>query len=94
MKDETVLIKNSDIIFREEFDDFAVLFHPDTGEGYGLNSVGVSIWKSINGKNTVHDIIRIISRKYQNVSVDIESEIRAFTAELIDCGLIGYAVTN
>ena len=37
-------IANPYVSLREEFDDWAVLFNPDTGRGYGLSPTGVYLW--------------------------------------------------
>lgn len=47
------LIANPIVVLRKEFDDWAVLFNPDTAEAVGVNPVGVAIWEKLNGKNTI-----------------------------------------
>ncbi len=42
-------IANPSVVLREEFDDWAVLFDPDTGRGFGLNPTGVYLWKLLDG---------------------------------------------
>jgi len=37
-------IANLLLVLREEFDDGAVFFDPDTGNGFGLNSVSVFVF--------------------------------------------------
>ena len=37
--DKRYPIANSTIVFREEFDDWAILFDPDTNETLGMNPV-------------------------------------------------------
>ena len=51
LKGDALLLANPVAVLREEFEDAAVLFDPDTGEGYGLNPVGVFIWKLLDGKS-------------------------------------------
>jgi hypothetical protein len=43
-------VANPLIVLREEFDDWAILFDPDTGNAFGLNPTGVFIWKLLDGK--------------------------------------------
>ncbi len=50
------LIANPTIVLREEFDDWAVLFDPDTGNAYGMNPVSVFVWKHLDGNHTLEDI--------------------------------------
>ncbi len=50
-------ICNPWVMLREEFDDWAVLFDPDTGHGFGLNPTGVLVWKLLDGEHTVEALI-------------------------------------
>ncbi|RPJ51839.1 MAG: SynChlorMet cassette protein ScmD, partial [Acidobacteria bacterium] len=42
-------IANPTVVLREEFDDWAVLFNPDTAAAVGTNPVGVAVWKRMDG---------------------------------------------
>ena len=42
-------VANPLVVLREEFDDWAVLFDPDTGNAFGLSPVGVFVWKLLDG---------------------------------------------
>ena len=92
MKEDAVLLANPDIVFRDEFEDFAVLFDPDSGEGYGLNQVGALIWKLLDGKNTFCEIKEKVGVGFQNVDTDVENHIDEFVQELIEKGLAGYEI--
>ncbi len=35
-------------VIREEYDDWAILFNPDTSEAYGLNPISVFIFKRLD----------------------------------------------
>jgi len=83
-------IANPLIVFREEFSDWAVLFHPDSGKGFGLNPVGKFIWKHLDGKHTVQEILSKISKNWENVSEDAEEHLKVFIQELVENGLAGY----
>ncbi len=60
-------IANPLIVLREEFDDWAILFDPDTGNAFGLNPTGVFIWKHLDGKNGVEDIIKKLQDEADDV---------------------------
>jgi SynChlorMet cassette protein ScmD len=70
-------IANPLIVLREEFDDWAILFDPDTGNAFGLNPTGVFIWKHLDGKHGVEDA---------------GEHARQFIASLETQGLVGYEV--
>lgn len=87
-------IANPQIILREEFDDWAVLFDPDTAQGFALNPVGVLIWKRLDGKHGLGDIVRSVRERCEDVPEDVEEHCREFVAGLVKQGLAGYTVAN
>ena len=85
-------IANPSVILREEFDDCAVLFDPDTAEAYALNPTGVFCWKRFDGRHALPEIIAELRKVCDDVPVEAEKSIEAFSAELAAKGLIGYEV--
>ena len=83
---------NPSVILREEFDDWAVLFDPDTAEGYALNPTGVLVWKQLDGQHTVADIVKIIRDNCEDVPEDVGQHAQDFVAGLVKQGLAGYEV--
>jgi SynChlorMet cassette protein ScmD len=82
---------NPIIVLREEFDDWAVLFDPDTGEGYGLNPVCVFVWKRLDGMHTVENIVtELHENDCRNMPEDAGDRIQAFVEDLVGRGLAGY----
>ena len=92
MDDNTVLMANPVVVFREEFEDFAVLFDPDSGEGYGLNPVGVLIWKLLDGNRSVREIKKEIRQNFRDVDKDAGNHIDEFIEELVERGLAGHKI--
>ena len=82
-------IANPLIVLREEFDDWAILFDPDTGDGFGLNPVSVFIWKRLDGKHTAQDILRELLETCEDVPENAEQEIKDFIEELEQKGYVG-----
>jgi len=83
-------VSNPDVILREEFDDWAILFDPDSGEGYGLNPVSVFIYKWLDDKHTIPEITSELHYGCMNTPGDIEEHTTDFVKELVDKGLMGY----
>ena len=83
-------IANSMIVFREEFDDWAVLFDPDANETFGLNPVSAFIWKKLDGKHTQADILKILKEECDDVPDDAPVHIKGFLADMEKRGLIGF----
>ena len=85
-------IANPLIVLREEFDDWAILFDPDTGDGFGLNPISVFIWKRLDGKHTAQDILRELNETCEDVPENAEQEIQDFIEELEKKGYVGHTV--
>ncbi len=88
--EEKVPIANPMIVFREEFDDWAILFDPDTGKAFGINPVGASIWKQLDGKRSQNDIAAVIRGSFKGAPDDVNAHIKEFLQELVKSGFAGY----
>ncbi|GAG48199.1 unnamed protein product, partial [marine sediment metagenome] len=76
-------IVNPLIVLREEFDDWAILFDPDTGNAVGLNPVGVFIWKLLDGSHTVEDILKKLRESCEKVPKEVEDHFKDFIQSLV-----------
>ena len=83
-------VANPLIVLREDFDDWAILFDPDSGKGFGLNPVSVFIWKCLDGKHTISDILAELRVNCDNVPENVEDHVKKFIHSLVECGLAGY----
>jgi SynChlorMet cassette protein ScmD len=82
-------VANPLVVLREEFDDWAVLFDPDTGEGYGLSPVSVFIWKRLDGRHTISDIVVELREQCADAPDDAEEYVAAYVQDLLERGLAG-----
>jgi SynChlorMet cassette protein ScmD len=87
MKNTKKPIANPMIVCREEFDDWALLFDPDTGKTYGLNPVSVFIWKHLDGGHTVEDITKKLKTVCTEMPEEPEKSIYSFLEDLRENGL-------
>ena len=87
-------IANPTVVLREEFDDWAILFDPDTGGGFSVNPVSVFIWKRLDGKHTAEEILAELRQNCEDVPEDAEAHLDEFVKELVERGLAGYEVKN
>jgi SynChlorMet cassette protein ScmD len=87
VKNDEKLIANPYVILREEFDDWAILFDPDTGHGFGLSPTGVFVWKLFNGEHTIDTLLEEIRFYAEDVPDEAENHIEAFVEELVREGL-------
>jgi SynChlorMet cassette protein ScmD len=91
-KNKELLTANPLLVLREEFDDWAVLFDPDTGDAFGLNPVSVFVWKRLDGKHTTQDILKELREESEDVPENAGQEIEDFIEELVEKGYAGYEV--
>ena len=92
LTDESKLIANQSIVLREESDDWAVLFDPETSHVYGLNPISVYIWRCLDGKSTIADIVRKLGEKCKDMPDDAMDYVKQFLSDLVEKGYAGYAV--
>ncbi len=87
-------IANRQIVLREEFDDWALLFDPDSGEAFGLNPVAVFIWKRLDGSQTLASILEDLKERCEDVPADAGLHLEEFIKEMANRGFVGYEVTT
>ena len=82
-------IANPVVVLREEFDDWAVLFNPDTADAVGTNPVGVAVWKRMDGKRSLEDIVSDIKQSFDGTPEAAAEEVAAFVNTLAENGFVG-----
>ena len=85
-------IANPLVVLREEFDDWAILFDPDTGNAVGLNPVGVFIWRLLDGSHTRRDILKKLRESCEKIPEEAEDHLKDFIESLVERGLAGYEI--
>ena len=74
------------ISLREEFDDWALLFNPDTGKAVGLNPTGVTIWRYLADNKDLTSIIQVLNDEYDPLPEDPAEDIHSFCDQIIRLG--------
>jgi len=92
MPEDKKPVANPLAVLREEFDDWAILFDPDTGNAFGLDPVGVFIWKTLDGNHTIDDILKELRENAEEVPDEADSHLKDFIRDLVEHGLVGYEV--
>jgi len=82
-------IANPVVVLREEFDDWAILFNPDTAAAVGINPIGVAVWKRMDGKRSLMEIVLEIKGSYEDAPDAALEEITAFVNTLYGQGFAG-----
>jgi SynChlorMet cassette protein ScmD len=83
------LIPNPWVVLREEFDDWAILFDPETGDGFVVDPVGVFIWKCLDGHHTFEDIIIALRQNFDQVPEEVQKDCIEFLDDLLKRGFAG-----
>ena len=82
-------IVNPVVVLRKEFDDWAVLFNPDTAEAVGINPVSVAIWELLDQQIDIHEIADTIRQDFADVPGSATEEIETFINDLVERGFLG-----
>lgn len=77
------LIANPSVVLREESDDWAVLFDPDTGKSFAVDPVGVFIWKRLDGRHFLEDIIADLRQKFLEIPETVQKDCMEFLDDLV-----------
>jgi SynChlorMet cassette protein ScmD len=85
-------IASANAVFREELDDWGLLFDPDTGNVHGLNPVAVFIWKHIDGHRSVREIAALVETSFEEVPDTVERDTIAYIDKLKEKGFVGREV--
>lgn len=88
--DTKKIIVNPVVVLRKEFDDWAVLFNPDTAEAVGVNPVGVVIWEQLAENRSIAEIADNIKENFTDVPGSAANEIQSFINDLTERGFVGF----
>lgn len=87
-------VANPLIVLREEFDDWAILFDPDTGNAFGLNPTGVFVWKLLDGEHSYDDISAKLRESAEEVPDEVKDHLQEFVRDLEKQGLVGFELAG
>ena len=85
---------NPVVVLRKEFDDWAVLFNPDTAEAVGISPVGVAIWELLEQKRDLPKVIDNLKQQFSDVPESVETELELFINDLAKRGFVGYEIES
>jgi hypothetical protein len=84
------LIRNPDVVLREEDPDGALLFNPDTNQIRVINATGLFIWKHCDGKKDLPAIVSALKKTFAKVpETEVEEQVKAFIDDMKANGFIG-----
>ena len=86
---ETKLMVNTNLVLREEGDEGALLYDPDTGAVRILNLTAVAIWKLLEAERTVSEVIRTLKEQFDGLDGEAEEQVLQMVRELQRLGALG-----
>lgn len=88
--DTTRYIVNPDVNLREEDEDGALLYNPDTDRVQLLNPTGLYIWKFCAQGRSMPEIITSLQADFEDVPADVvATDVEEFVTHMIDSGFLG-----
>lgn len=92
MSEKGNVVSNPQVVFREGLGECAVLYDPGTDMGFNLNSVSTYVWKRLDGKHTIQDILAELREDCDSIPDNAEGCIEEFIHDMLKRGLAGYEV--
>ena len=84
-------ITNPSWVFRQEFDDWAILFELDSGDTRTMNPTGAFIWQKLDGERSPEDLLNLLKSECDDpLPTEAANQLKNFLTELKKDGLIGY----
>lgn len=87
IKDQTRLVQNPDIVLREEEENAALLFEPNTGAIHILNGTALAVWSRLDGSQAVSQILAELSEIY-DMDSDAADDVRHLLANLLEINAV------
>ena len=82
------------VVLREEFDDWALLYNPDTAAVVGTNPTGVAMWKQIDGEKLPQDIVESLLEEFDCTPEKLTEDLDKFLDQLESRGFIGFELDS
>ena len=88
-------LRNPDVVLREEDQDGALLFNPDTSQMKVINHTALFIWQKCDGSVDLAAIATSMSEVFDEVLTEqVTSQIITFLDEMLADGFIGILETQ
>ena len=88
--EKNLLIRNPDVVLREEDSDGALLFNPDTNQIRVINTTGLFIWKHCDGKKDLSAIVTSLKKTFDGVpEAEVNDQVKVFVDDMKANGFLG-----
>ncbi|MFO7685066.1 MAG: PqqD family peptide modification chaperone [Desulfobacterales bacterium] len=83
------LVRNPDVVLREEAADGALLFNPDTNQIRVINTTGLFIWKKCDGKKDLPSIVSALKKAFAGVpEKEVDEQVKVFIDDMCAGGFL------
>ena len=90
LDEKDLLVRNPDVVLREEDPDGALLFNPDTNQIRVINPTGLFIWKNCDGTRDLSAIVSAMKEAFDGVpEEEVHDEIHEFITDMHSNGFLG-----
>jgi PqqD family protein of HPr-rel-A system len=83
------LVANPHMVLREEDDDYALLYDPESGAVRVLNSTAAAIWNLLNGRRTLTEVMAALKKQFENLDSQAEDQLLKLINDLLRAGALG-----
>ena len=88
---ESRLVTNPNLVLRVEEDDCGLLFDPDSGEVRVLNRSAVEIWKLLDGRRSLSELLTALGDIFEGMGPEAEAQVLGTVNCLVDAGAVALA---
>ncbi len=86
---ESRMTQNPDVVVREQGEDGALFFNPDTNQIRVVNSTGVEIWRFCDGERTLDAIVVQIRSVFEcGDDPDVVTHVTDFVGDMTSAGFL------
>jgi len=86
---DTQVVLNPNMVLREEGDEGAILFDPDSGAVRVLNLTATTIWKLLEQERTLRQIMAALREQFEGMDEQAEEQVLGLVRELVRLGALG-----
>lgn len=85
---DAVIALSPSWVLREEDGGEALLFDADTGAVWVANRTAVAVWKLVDGRRSVGDLLAELRRTYAGFDAAAEAEVTGLLGGLVEAGAL------
>lgn len=86
---DAVLTQNPSYVLREEEDDAALLFDPDTGAIRVLNGTALAVWQRLDGQRNLRQVVADLREGYDEFDDAAEQQVAELLKMFLEIEAIG-----